>query len=46
MLSSPFNIGSPKGSKESQNDLNRPGTHHYEIFHFNPEEYEENEDEG
>ena len=46
VLSSPFNIGSPKGSKESQNDLNRPGTHHYEIFHINPEEYEENEDEG
>ena len=43
--SSPFYIESPKDSKENQNDLNRPGTSHYEMIHYNPQEHEENEDE-
>ena len=43
--SSPFYIESPKDSKENQNDLNRPGTSHYEPLHYNPKEDEEKEDE-
>jgi len=35
---------SPKEPKESPNDLNRPGTSHYEILYFNPQEEEEDEE--
>ena len=43
--SSSLSLNSPRDSKESQNEFNRPGTSHYEPLHYNPKEDEEKEDE-
>ena len=43
--SSSLSINSPRDSKESQNEFNRPVTSHYEPLYYNPKENEEKEDE-